>query len=238
MFIKKKTIKDLLPTPMKVAHSEYTLILSNHDDMAKPSDYLIDISLQAVSFARKVDLSDISNRIKYGTKYPDMWPGEHYKLLAGFVKALNPKLVIEIGTATGTSTLSLKKHLDKDAKVVTYDLFSWKDDEKTVLCESDFEDGQLSQKVDDISYTTGFEKNKPLLEKAELIFIDASHDGKCETRILNNLKKIKFQKPPILIFDDIRIWTLLKFWREIDMPKLDLTSFGHWSGTGIVEWKQ
>ena len=23
---------------------------------------------------------------------------------------------------------------------------------------------------------------------------------------------------------------------EIARPKLDLTSFGHWSGTGLVEW--
>lgn len=36
--------------------------------------------------------------------------------------------------------------------------------------------------------------------------------------------------------DDIRVWTMLKTWREISYPKLDLTSFGHWSGTGIIEF--
>jgi hypothetical protein len=39
-----------------------------------------------------------------------------------------------------------------------------------------------------------------------------------------------------LVFDDIRIWNMLRIWREIVRPKLDLTSFGHWTGTGIVDW--
>ena len=41
----------------------------------------------------------------------------------------------------------------------------------------------------------------------------------------------------LILLDDIRLWKMLKIWREISMPKLDLTSFGHWSGTGIVQSK-
>ncbi|MGH7312141.1 MAG: hypothetical protein ACREJV_03130 [Candidatus Rokuibacteriota bacterium] len=33
-------------------------------------------------------------------------------------------------------------------------------------------------------------------------------------------------------------WNMLAIWREIRMPKLDVTSFGHWSGTGLVEWTE
>jgi hypothetical protein len=29
---------------------------------------------------------------------------------------------------------------------------------------------------------------------------------------------------------------MIGIWRGIRHPKLDLTSFGHWSGTGLVEW--
>jgi len=39
-----------------------------------------------------------------------------------------------------------------------------------------------------------------------------------------------------VLFDDIRLWNMLDIWRSIDFPKLDLTSFGHWSGTGVVQW--
>ena len=28
----------------------------------------------------------------------------------------------------------------------------------------------------------------------------------------------------------------LRIWRAIARPKLDVTSFGHWTGTGLVEW--
>jgi hypothetical protein len=49
--------------------------------------------------------------------------------------------------------------------------------------------------------------------------------------------KIGIKDNAILIFDDIRVWNMLEFWREIRMPKLDLTSFGHFSGTGVVQWK-
>jgi hypothetical protein len=38
------------------------------------------------------------------------------------------------------------------------------------------------------------------------------------------------------MFDDIRLWNMLRTWRTINRPKLDLTSFGHWSGTGLVDW--
>ena len=44
-------------------------------------------------------------------------------------------------------------------------------------------------------------------------------------------------RPPIGVFDDIRQWTMLAIWRAVQRPKLDLTSFGHWSGTGLIDWQ-
>jgi hypothetical protein len=38
------------------------------------------------------------------------------------------------------------------------------------------------------------------------------------------------------MFDDIHLWNTLGTWRRISRPKLGLTSFGHWSGTGLVDW--
>jgi len=29
---------------------------------------------------------------------------------------------------------------------------------------------------------------------------------------------------------------MLKIWRDIQEPKMDMTSFGNWTGTGFVEW--
>lgn len=46
----------------------------------------------------------------------------------------------------------------------------------------------------------------------------------------------RFKTAPIVMFDDIRLWNMLAIWWRLDRPKLDLTSFWHWSGTGLVDW--
>ena len=75
-----------------------------------------------------------------------------------------------------------------------------------------------------------------LLEQADIIFIDAAKDGICEPRLIENLRRVSFKTPPLVIFDDIRLRNMLRVWREISAPKLDVTSFGHRSGTGLVKW--
>ncbi len=40
----------------------------------------------------------------------------------------------------------------------------------------------------------------------------------------------------LVVFDDIRVMNMVATWRRIARPKLDLTSFGHWSGTGLIDW--
>jgi len=52
------------------------------------------------------------------------------------------------------------------------------------------------------------------------------------------IRSVRFAAPPLIIMDDIRVWNMLAIWRRIDRPKLDLTSFGHWTGTGLVDWTQ
>lgn len=37
------------------------------------------------------------------------------------------------------------------------------------------------------------------------------------------------------MLDDIRFLNMWRLWRSIRSPKLDATSFGHWSGSGLVD---
>jgi len=239
MFIKNyKRVRKLLPPPFNADHQLYSMIYSQHDEPFLPTSSLIDISIKALSQAGTVSLNDISKRLKEPPFYPDIWPGEHYKLLAGFVLALKPKLIIELGTANGASSLSMKKFLPVSSKIITFDIFSWKEDKNTILKEKDFQDGRLIQYVADISGDKTFDQYKDIISSADLIFIDVTHDGKLEAEIIEKLKKEGLKNSPYIIFDDIRVWTMLKMWKEITMPKLDLTSFGHWSGTGVVEWQE
>jgi hypothetical protein len=64
----------------------------------------------------------------------------------------------------------------------------------------------------------------------------AGMDNKFEPAFAANLNTIAFEKAPWVVFDDIRDRNMLRFWRELDKPKLDLSSFGHWTGTGLVRW--
>lgn len=167
---------------------------------------------------------------------PNAWPGEHYRLLAAIVSCLQPKVVVEIGTATGMSSLAMKRTLPADGKITTFDLLPWKGYPRGVLREDDFADGRLEQRLDDLSTPAGWRANDELLRSAELIFVDAKHDGAQEREFLRGFDEVGLEKAPLVVFDDIRVWGMLSFWQEISRPKLDLTSFGHWSGTGLVDY--
>ena len=187
--------------------------------------------------SRKVDVSSLAPRVPSGTRYAEVWPGEHYKLLAGLVKSLGAKSVVEIGTATGLSAPTLLLELPKGGRVTTFDVVPWpKYVDGTVLKETDFADGRLVQVLDDLQDPSVVARHRELLEGADFIFIDAAKDGVMEQRFIDNLKPLAYRNAPIVMFDDIRVWNMLRIWRELDRPKLDLTSFGHWSGTGLVDW--
>lgn len=229
-------IKWRIRAPVKARHAEYSMIFSADDDVSRPSKYLLSLALAAIAKSTGISLDDISARIKHPSYWPDIWPGENYKLLAGFVLTLKPKLVIEIGTGTGLSALSMKKYLPSGSRIVTFDIIDWKSTSDSYLSAADFADEKLIQYNDDLSNSSIFLKHRELLVEGNIIFIDAAKDGVMEQKLIDNLKKISFKANPLIVFDDIRVWNMLKVWRNISFPKLDLTSFGHWSGTGIVEW--
>jgi predicted O-methyltransferase YrrM len=234
--LRRRLLRDLLPFPVSARHIEYSLLVSLDDEPAQPSQRLLDISLRGVEAARTVDLAGISDRVVRGPRYPDVWPGEHYRLLAGLVHVLEPKLVVEIGTFTGLSALALMHRLPRDGRVVTFDVLPWETFEETTLKPADFADGRLEQIVDDVTHPEGVARHRDLLARADLIFVDAAKDGEMETRLLRNLDSLAFAHCPLVVFDDIRLWNMLAIWRSIPRPKLDLTSYGHWTGTGLVDW--
>lgn len=224
-------------TPISVRHHELSVLFSQDDEACQPSERLLDLSIAAITSARSVQLKEVNARMKVGPFYPDIWPGEHYKLLGGLLNTLKPKSVIEIGTFTGLSALTMKLFLPQNAKLTTFDILPWTHFQDTVLVSDDFRDGNLQQMVADLCDFSVVEKHRELLESADLFFIDAAKDGKMEKVFIDHFKKLNFKNKPIFVFDDIRVWNMLKIWREIDMPKMDLTSFGHWTGTGLVEWQ-
>jgi len=224
-------------SPIKVRHLELSLLLSVDDSKVLTSKRLINLMSEVLENIYEVFLDEIKNRTEASKKYSNVWPGEHYRLLSSITKALKPKMVVEIGTATGLSALAIKKYLPTDAKIATFDVIKWQDYPDKCLKKEDFIDGRLKQYIADLSKKSVALKYAELLQKADLIFVDAEKDGIMEEKFLEHLKLIKFKKDPIIIFDDIHLWNMLKIWHDVSMPKLDITSFGHWSGTGLIDWK-
>lgn len=240
LFKSKKTPEELLakavPIPADAKDKRYSAVFSMEGQPGKPSPELITLGLDCVKEAFDTDLADIAARIgKNETDYLSIYPGEHYKLLAAVIKKLQPKTVVELGTHLGYSALCMKKFLPAGSTIHTFDIIPWNQFDKTILRESDF-DGQLVQHTDDLTIAENVQKHLSLLQDADLVFMDALKDGIQEYLFLRHFSSIRFNKKCYMIFDDIRLWNMLDIWYNLEKPKLDLTSFGHWSGTGLVAW--
>jgi predicted O-methyltransferase YrrM len=234
MFFIKKRKSDGLS--LKVRHSIPTYALSLDDELNCPNKRLIEIGLEAARRAFDIDLYPIANLFPEDTaRFLNIWPGEHYRLLAALVEVLEPSLVIEIGTATGASCLTMKNFIPQNGRIVTYDIVPWDQYPGSGLKTTNF-DSQLEQRVIDLTDINQADSQYSLLKEADLIFVDAAKDGKMENIFCEMFDNIRFTQKPIIVFDDIKFMSMLEVWRKIKHPKLDITSFGHWSGTGMVEW--
>jgi predicted O-methyltransferase YrrM len=235
--IQRRAAKIVLPNPRPV-FGEYSMIYDTLSTSTQTSDYLIDLALRTAKEAWQIRLPELSQRVDAASNdFTPVWPGEHYRLLAALVKILQPEHILEIGTFRGLSALALKKFLPPAGKVTTFDIVPWESVPDTSLRAEDFADGRLRQEIADLSEPGAFDSFRALVQETELLFMDGPKDGIFERKFLRNLEAVDSPKPLLVVLDDIRFWNMLTIWHEISRPKLDLTSFGHWSGTGLVEWR-
>lgn len=219
---------------MGARHAEQSIICSADDEAFPPTRSLIEDALRIVAESLDSDMT-WTDRGTLGAQdkvYADTWPGEHYRLLVG-TRVLEPRLAVEVGTFTGLGSLALRQACDR---VVTFDLIPWDRIEGSVLREQDFENGSLRQEIGDLARADTFDRHRDLLSEADVIFVDGPKDGTFEPAFMTKLLPIVARSGALVIFDDIRVMSMIGFWRSIRAPKLDLTSFGHWSGTGLVRF--
>lgn len=205
--------------------------ISVDDDPAAQAFDDYGLITQAITVAAGTDLTYIDN------PFANAFPGDHYRLLAGLLTALRPKAIVDIGTHYGTGTRVMCDFAPK-AKIDTFDLLAWDNFETTYLTEQDFSeaDGQVTQHLFDLSDPEVFKKYTAMLEQADFIMVDAPKNGKFEEEFFTLLSTISMKaKTRYMLLDDIRFTSELVSWRRIQNPKIDLTSFGHFSGTGLVD---
>ena len=192
-----------------------------------------DTIINSITNAFKINLK--YNQSKLDSKYFNIFPGEHYRILAGLIEYEKPKTIIDIGTSSGMSSRIMLDFSNKNSEIVTFDLIKW-DYFDSHLSKNDFKESRLNQYLDDLSNIETFKKYLPLIDKADLIFLDAPKDGIFEYSFIKNLASSKLtNKKRFLILDDIKFLNMVKLWRSIKSPKFDITSFGHTSGTGLVD---
>jgi len=235
-WIRKKMTDSVLPMPVEVRHAEYSMVLSSDDELSRPSDRLFSIALQAIEAARHISLEPLHKQRAEFPAIADVWPGENYKLLAALVQILRPRQVVEIGTSEGIGALTLRQFLPADSHLSTFDVTPWKAFRHALFTEADFSDGLLVQHLGDLADPDIFSRYKTLLEATDFFFIDGPKDGIMEPKLFKLFETASFSCNPLMVVDDIRLWNMLATWRGISRPKLDLTSFGHWSGTGLIDW--
>ena len=214
----------------KTRHFEPSLIYAPND--IQPNDFLIDLISKALPMAWATKIDAINPDLADGV-YCNVFPGEHYRLLKAFAKILDPKTIVEVGTYTGMGARALMQGQVKGA-VYTFDILPWGAFESH-LTQKDFDDQKVIQKLADLSNEEEFDKNLDLLNEAEIIFVDGPKDGHFEYQFLSLLKKLKPKENKLLVLDDIRFVNMTDLWISIQSPRLDVSSLGHWSGTGLID---
>lgn len=217
--------------PVSARHAEWSAIVSTDDETIAPSDELIEIVMSAIERARPLRLDALAARC-HGPQeamWVNHWPGDHYRLLPALAEAIAAKRSVEVGTFTGMGTLSLAY---TGMRVDTYDILPWARIPDTLLRASDFE-GAIEQHVGDLAIPEYFNEQKEILKAADLIFVDGPKDGIFEPKFVSMLLH-EIRPEQLIVFDDIRKLVMLQLWRDLPLDKLDVTSFGHWAGTGIA----
>lgn len=195
-----------------------TVICSVNAD-ERPSAFLLSLAFEAIEDAFAAHVHSIPTTEYNG--FINIYPGEHYRLLRSMMRIIRPDNVFEIGTGEGFSAMAMTEG-DPSATITTVD----------VLPPRKFNTSNIHSMV----VRLGDPPPATYLEAADFIFIDGPKDGEYEPMLLGALKSLTLKPWVIIMLDDIRLANMVQLWKDIDRPKLDLTSFGHWSGTGLIDW--
>ena len=166
-----------------------------------------------ILFSEQIKCSD------YKKYYTDKSSMEHYRLLAYLSLNLDENILLDVGTLKGSSALALANNIKN--KVYSFnigdelDLYDYPNNIEFII------DNILNGEYDS------------LIKSSSIILLDTFHDGGFERNFLNHIVGLGFKG--ILLCDDIYLnQNMIDFWDSITQEKIDLTKFGHWSGTGAV----
>jgi hypothetical protein len=159
------------------------------------------------------------NCLEHQVFYQSISSLEHYRLLSYISNIHNGIKILDVGTFKGCSALAFS--YNKNNKVYSFNLLDQLD---------------LNYVPDNIEFIVDNILNgkyDSLINESKVILIDTFHDGTFEKEFYDYLFKLGFKG--ILILDDIYLNSeMINFWDSIKIEKIDMTDFGHMTGTGVV----
>jgi predicted O-methyltransferase YrrM len=156
---------------------------------------------------------------------------EHYRLLAYYSTLFDNSILLDIGTHKGKSALALS--YNKSNTVISFDIVDNVDNRRIKTKEN------IEYNLENLWDIEIQNKWMETILNAPFIFLDVDpHNGTMEYYFYSFLKKINYKG--ILLCDDIWYFKEMRdnFWYKIpDKYRYDLTEYGHWSGTGIINFE-
>ena len=175
-----------------------------------------------------LDTLDLKDLWMYATWHPFFqffnhkagW--EHYRLLSHLSWQFPPgTTLVDIGTSCGFSALALAHN--PTIKVITYNI---QDDIGQQTCSARDKpniEHRIKNCLDDID----------TLLQSPLIMLDTAHEGDFEREVITALLANNYKG--VIICDDIYLNApMIHFWNWAPVQKRDISSVGHWSGTGLL----
>ncbi len=145
---------------------------------------------------------------------------EHYRLLIYIASLFDDVVLADIGTNHGASALALSTNPRNS--VYSVDVVNIRSGEPT-LSNTRFEVGNF------IHDSNIFDR----ICEAKVIMLDIDHEYHNEIQLYDMLCRRDWQG--IMLCDDIHLNEPMKrFWSEVKHLKLDITKYGHGSGTGVI----
>lgn len=145
---------------------------------------------------------------------------EHYRLLTYFSNILNEENIIDIGTYRGTSAVALSQN--KRNNVLSIDI-----ENRRI---SDTENSSVEFYIG--NFITDADLQRRILS-SKFIFLDIDHLYENEIWLYDFLVGNGWKGT--IVCDDIHLNDpMKKFWSEVQHEKIDITKYGHWSGTGVI----
>jgi len=129
-------------------------------------------------------------------------------ILKSIISIIDPKLILELGTAVGYSTLWMAEYMDEKAEIVTIE----RDEERLIRAQKNLKDFGLDQKVN-FKFGDAREIVPYLRRKFDLIFIDAA---KGQYLNLFKMAEEKISDDGIIICDNVLYKGLIRNKQKVD----------------------